>query len=32
MEHGRIIKKIFEGTPEGRRIIGRPRLRWLEEV
>jgi hypothetical protein len=27
-----IIKKIFEGKPEGRRRIGRPRLRWLEAI
>jgi hypothetical protein len=32
MEHGRMVKKIFEGKPEERRRIGRPRLRWLEDV
>jgi hypothetical protein len=32
MEHGRIIKKIFESKPEGRRRMGRPRLRWFEDA
>jgi hypothetical protein len=32
MGHGRIVKKTFEGKPERRRRIGRPRLRWLEDV
>jgi hypothetical protein len=32
MEHGRIVKKTFEGKPEGSRRTGRPRLRWLEDV
>jgi hypothetical protein len=32
MEDGRIVKKIFEGKPEGRRRIGRPRLRWVKDM
>jgi hypothetical protein len=32
MEHGRIVKKISEGKPEGMRRIGRRRLRLLEDV
>ena len=31
-DHGRIVKKIFESKPEGRSNMGRPRLRWLEDV
>jgi hypothetical protein len=29
MDQGRIVKKLFESKPEGRR---RGRLRWLEDV
>jgi hypothetical protein len=32
MKHRRIVKKILEGKSEGRRRIGRLRLRWLEDV
>jgi hypothetical protein len=31
MDHGRVVKKIFESRPEGRMRMGRPRLRWLED-
>ena len=31
MDHGMLVKKIFESTPEGRRRMGRPRLKWLED-
>ena len=31
MEENRIGKKLFNGKPGGRRI-GRPRLRWLDDV
>jgi hypothetical protein len=27
-----VVKKIFESKPEGRRRMGRPRLRWLEDA
>jgi hypothetical protein len=26
------LLKIFESKPEGRRKVGRPRLRWLDNV
>jgi hypothetical protein len=29
MGERRVDKKIFESKPEGRRKVGRPRLRWL---
>ena len=35
MDQGRAVKKIFESKTEGtegRRRMGRPRLRWLEDV
>ena len=32
MDHGMLVKKIFESTSEGRRRMGRPRLRWLEDA
>jgi hypothetical protein len=32
MDQGRIVKKIFESKQEGRRRVGKPRLRWLEDV
>jgi len=32
MDQGRALKKVFESKPEGSRIRGRPRLRWLEDV
>ena len=32
MGRGKIVKTIFESKPEGRRRMGRPRLRWLEDV
>jgi hypothetical protein len=28
----RLTKKIYSGKPEGRRNIGRPRTRWLDDV
>jgi hypothetical protein len=30
MIKGEIVKKIIHSKPEGRRIIGRPKNRWLE--
>jgi len=32
MDQGRRAKKIFECKPEGSRRMGRPRLRWMEDV
>jgi hypothetical protein len=32
MNQGRRINKIFECKPEGSRIVGRPRMIWLEVV
>jgi hypothetical protein len=32
MDRGRAAKKIFESKAEGRRRMGRPRFRWLEDV
>jgi hypothetical protein len=32
MESSRVPQKILDGRPEGKRSIGRPRLRWLNDV
>lgn len=32
LDHGRLVKKMFESKPEGRRRMGRPRMTWLEDV
>jgi hypothetical protein len=32
MDQRRFVKKIFDSKPEGRRKVGRPRLRWLDDV
>ena len=32
MDHGRVVKKMFESKPEGRERMGRTRLRWWEDV
>ena len=32
MDQGRTVKKIFQSKPERSRRMGRPRLRWLEDV
>jgi hypothetical protein len=32
MDHGRLLKKIFESKSEGKRRMERPRLKWLEDV
>jgi hypothetical protein len=31
MESNRVPQKVMEGRPEGKRDIGKPRLRWLDE-
>ena len=32
MDQGRVVKKISESKPEGRKRMGRPRLKWLEDA
>jgi hypothetical protein len=32
MEDTHLPKMVFNATPEGRRVVGRPRLRWLDNV
>jgi hypothetical protein len=32
IDQRRVVKKIFDSKPEGRRKVGRPRLRWLDDV
>jgi hypothetical protein len=32
MDQRRVVKKIFDSKPEGRRKVDRPRLRWLDEL
>jgi hypothetical protein len=32
LEEDRMVKRIFEGHPGGRRKTGRPRKRWLDDV
>jgi hypothetical protein len=32
MDQGRTVKEDIESTSEGRRRMGRPSLRWLEDV
>jgi hypothetical protein len=32
MDTSRIAERIFEWKPIGRRSLGRPRLRWLDDV
>jgi hypothetical protein len=32
MDQRRVVKKLFECKLEGRTIVGRPRLRWLDDV
>jgi hypothetical protein len=28
----RVLKKVFKNTPEGKRSVGKPRMRWLHDV
>ena len=32
MDQGRVVKKISESKPEGRKGMGRSRMRWLEDA
>jgi hypothetical protein len=32
MDGARMAKKVFVSKPEGRRDIGRPKLRWMDDV
>jgi hypothetical protein len=32
MEDTRLPRMVFNAKPEGRRGVGRPRLRWLDDV
>ena len=31
-DQGAVVKRIIESQPEGRKRMGRPRLRWLKDV
>ena len=28
----RAVKRLYQNTPEGSRSVGRPRLRWMDDV
>ena len=32
MEEGRSVFKILTGTPAGKRLLGRPRCRWEDNI
>jgi hypothetical protein len=32
MDQRRVVKEIFESKSEGRRKVGRERVRWLDDV
>jgi hypothetical protein len=32
MSEDRVIKKLYMTKPEGRRSVGRPKMRWLDDV
>jgi hypothetical protein len=32
MKENRMVKRVFEGHPGGRRKTGRPRKRWLDDI
>lgn len=32
LDHGRLLRKVFESKSEGSRRMGRPRMTWLEDV
>jgi len=32
MSEERVVKRLYQNTPEGSRSVGRPRLRWTDDV
>jgi hypothetical protein len=32
MSEDRVIKKLYMSKPEGRKSVGRPKMRWLDDV
>jgi len=32
MSEERVVKKLYQTTAEGSRSVGRPRLRWMDDV
>ena len=32
MEGGRVVHKVLVGRPEGKRLLGRPRRRWEDNI
>jgi len=32
MSEERVVMRFYQNTPEGSRSVGRPRLRWMEDV
>jgi hypothetical protein len=32
MSEHRVIKKLYMSKPEGRRSVGRPKMRWLDDM
>jgi len=32
MSEERVVKRLHQNTPEGSSSVGRPRLRWMDDV
>jgi len=32
MSEERVVKRLYQNTPEGSRSVGRSRLRWMDDV
>jgi len=32
MSEERVVKRLYQNTPKGSRSVGRPRLRWMEDL
>jgi len=32
MSEESVVKRLYQNTPEGSRSVGRPRLRWMDDV